>query len=132
MNTSNKLPVLFNLQPGEGRLVSLLCADALRQRGAIFKTSGNYEVFVDQRTSHAVYALRLGAAQLFLLEVPERISAGEANMASSELDKAGNLRISFHHGAFSDQDAVLNAAYSAALVVNDIQSDSARSSYHSL
>jgi hypothetical protein len=104
-------------------LRALRCADALRQRGTVFKTSGNYEVFVDQRTSHAVYALRLGAAQLFLLEVPERVSAGEANMASSELDKAGNLRISFHRGAFSDQDAVLNAAYSAALVVNDIQSD---------
>jgi hypothetical protein len=104
-------------------LRALRCADALRQRGAVLKTSGNYEVFVDQHTSHAVYALRLGDAQLFLLEVPDRIVAGEANMASSELDRAGNLRISFHRGTFSDQDTVLNAATSAALVVNDIQMD---------
>jgi hypothetical protein len=110
-------------------LRALRCADALRQRGTVLRTSGSYEVFVDQRSSHAVFALRLGDAQLFLLEVPERISAGEANMASSELDKSGNLRISFHHGAFSDPGAVLNAAYSAALVVNDIQADVV-DSYH--
>ena len=104
-------------------LRALRCADALRQRGTMLKTSGNYEVFVDQRTSNAIYALRLDDEHLYLLEIPDRISAGEANMASSELDKEGNLRISFHHGMFSDQDTILNAAYSAALVVNDIQTD---------
>jgi hypothetical protein len=104
-------------------LRALRCADALRQRGTMLKTSGNYEVFVDQRTSNAIYALRLDDEHLYLLEIRDRISAGEANMASSELDKQGNLRISFHHGMFSDQDTVLNAAYSAALVVNDIQTD---------
>jgi hypothetical protein len=104
-------------------LRALRCADALRQRGTMLKTSGNYEVFVDQRTSNAIYALRLDDEHLYLLEIPDRISAGEANMASSELDRQGNLRISFHHGMFSDQDTILNAAYSAALVVNDIQTD---------
>lgn len=104
-------------------LRALRCADALRQRGTVLKTSGNYEVFVDQRSSNAIYAMRLDAEHLYLLEVSQRISAGEANMASSELDKEGNLRISFHHGMFSDQDTILNAAFSAALVVNDIQTD---------
>ena len=104
-------------------LRALRSADALRQRGTVLKTSGNYEVFVDQRTSNAIYALRLDDEHLYLLEIPDRISAGEANVASSELDNEGNLRISFHHGMFSDQEAILNAAYSAALVVNDIQSD---------
>jgi hypothetical protein len=104
-------------------LRALRCADALRQRGTMLKTSGNYEVFVDQRTSNAIYALRLDDEHLYLLEIPDRISAGEANMASSELDKQGNLRISFHRGMFGDQDTVLNAAYSAALIVNDIQTD---------
>jgi hypothetical protein len=104
-------------------LRALRCADALRQRGTLLKTSGNYEVFIDQRTSNAIYALRLDDEHLYLLEIPDRISAGEANMASSELDKQGNLRISFHHGMFSDPDTVLNAAYGAALVVNDIQTD---------
>jgi hypothetical protein len=104
-------------------LRALRCADALRQRGTMLKTSGNYEVFVDQRTSNAIYALRLDEEHLYLLEIPDRISAGEANIASSELDQQGNLRISFHHGMFSDQATILNAAYSAALVVNDIQTD---------
>ncbi len=101
------------------------CAAPMRcaSAGTMLKTSGNYEVFVDQRSSNAIYALRLDDEHLYLLEIPDRISAGEANMASSELDKQGNLRISFHRGMFSDQDTVLNAAYSAALVVNDIQTD---------
>ena len=104
-------------------LRALRCADALRQRGTVLKTSGNYEVFVDQRTANAVYALRLDEEHLYLLELPDRIGAGEANIASSELDKDGNLRISFYHGMFSDHETVLIAAASAAHVVNDIQAD---------
>lgn len=40
-------------------LCALRCADALRQRGTVLKTSGNYKVFVDQRSANAIYALRL-------------------------------------------------------------------------
>jgi hypothetical protein len=110
-------------------LRALRCADALRQRGTVLKTSGNYEVFVDQRSANAIYALRLDEEHLYLLELPDRIGAGEANIASSELDKDGNLRISFYHGMFVDHETVLYAAGSAALVVNDIQADVIESFY---
>ena len=103
-------------------LRSLRCADALRQRGTVLKTSGNREIFVDQRTANAIYALRPDDQHLCLLEIPDQINAGEANL-SSQLDADGNLRISFYHGMFTDQETVLKAARCAALVVNDIQED---------
>ena len=104
-------------------LRALRCADALRQRGTVLKTSGSYEVFVDQRSANAVFALRPDARHLYLLEVPDPIAAGEANLSSSKLDEDGNLRVSFHRGTFRDQDTVRRAARSAALIVNDIQAD---------
>lgn len=108
-------------------LRALRAADALRQRGTVLKTSGNYEVFVDQRSANAIYALRSTEGHLFLLEVAKRISAGEANVASSEIDQAGNLRVSFHRGRFRDDETVLYAAECAALIVNDIQADAIES-----
>lgn len=104
-------------------LRALRSADALRQRGTVLATSAGYEIFVDHRSGNAVYALRLGGDKLYLLEMSDPISAGEANIASSELDPAGDLRISFHRGAFSDQSAQEHAARSAAQVIHDIQSD---------
>ena len=104
-------------------LRALRCADALRQRGAVLKTSGSYEIFVNQHTGNAVYALRQRDEQLFLFESPDPVSAGEANIASSELDPAGDLRISFARGAYSTAEATANAARCAALVIHDIQSD---------
>jgi hypothetical protein len=80
-------------------------------------------VFISQQTGGAVYALRLGSDQMYLLEIDDRMSAGEANIASSELDRAGNLRISFHRGAFASEHALMRAVAGAALVVQDIQSD---------
>jgi hypothetical protein len=108
-------------------LRALRCADALRQRGTVLKTSGSYEVFVDQKTANAIYALRFGEDELFLLEIPDPLPAGEANIASSEIDHEGNLRITFHRGAFPDQATILRAAYNAALAVNDIQADTIES-----
>jgi hypothetical protein len=102
---------------------TLRCADALRQRGTALATSAAYEIFIDHRSGSAVYALRLGDDQLYLLEMSDPISAGEANIASSELDSTGDLRISFHRGAFSGPSAQEHAAYSAAYVIHDIQSD---------
>lgn len=102
---------------------ALRCADALRQRGTVLKTSGNYEIFVDQRTGHAVYALRRGDTQLFLLTMRDPISAGEANVAASELDGQGNLRIAFHHGSFRSTEVTVEAAQNAARIVLDIQRD---------
>ncbi len=102
---------------------ALRAADALRQRGAVLETSGHYQVFVDQQRGNSLYALRLGRDQLFLLELSDPISAGEANIASSEVDRTGDLRISFHRGSFSAPGAMDHAARCAALVVLDIQRD---------
>ncbi len=122
---------LLSEQPAVKQLVhdvvdtlrALRCADALRQRGTVLKTSGEYEVFIDQHSANAIYALRPDDDRLFLLEVSEYLSAGEANVASSEVEHDGNLRISFHRGQFGTPDTILHAAYCAALVVNDIQMD---------
>jgi hypothetical protein len=102
---------------------ALRAADALRQRGDVLKTSGGYEAFVSQGTAKAIYALHDGNDRLYLLEVDDPILAGEANIASSELDSDGNLRIAFHRGAFAKAEAVAFAVESAALVVDDIQRD---------
>ena len=102
---------------------ALRAADALRQRGDTLKTSGGYEVFVNQRTANAVYALSASDSDLYLLEIADPVSAGEANIASSELDSDGNLRIAFHRGAFAGVGATDYAVASAARVIEDIQRD---------
>jgi hypothetical protein len=56
-------------------LRALRCADALRQRGTVQKTSGGYEVFVNQQTGNAIFALRLGDEKLYLLEMPDKLRA---------------------------------------------------------
>lgn len=105
-------------------LRALRCADALRQRGTVLRTSGNYELFVNQQTANLVVALRDQHENALLLELLDGgIGAGEANLASSELGHDGNLRISFQRGAFSDDTALNRAAKDAAHVVNDIQTD---------
>lgn len=104
-------------------LRALRAADALRQRGTVQKSSGGYEVFISQQTGGAVYAFRLGSDQMYMLEIGDRMSAGEANIASTELDRAGNLRISFHRGAFASEAALVQAVAGAAVAVQDIQAD---------
>jgi hypothetical protein len=101
----------------------LRAADALRQRGSLLKTSGGYEIFVDQTSADAVFALRRGAEQLLLASLSVPIAAGEANVASSTLDHDGNLRISFHRGCFTSSEVVQRAAAYAACAVHDIQAD---------
>ncbi len=102
---------------------ALRAADALRQRGAVLETSGHYQVFVDRHRGNSLYALRLGRERLYLLELSDPISAGEANIASSEVDRTGDLRIAFHRGSFSASGAGEHAARCAALVVLDIKRD---------
>ncbi len=104
-------------------LRALRCADALRQRGTLLKTSGQYEIFVDERTANAVYAFRPDEEHLYLLEINDPISAGESNLASSQLDAGANLRVSFYHGRFQDEATVRKAAASAARVLSSIQGD---------
>ena len=99
-------------------------ADALRQRGTVLRTSAGYEIFVDRKTANAIYALRNESNdELYLLEGKKSINAGEANLASSELDAAGNLRVSFHLGAFYKKRIVNKAARNAAITIDDIQAD---------
>ncbi|MFN2224129.1 MAG: cyclic nucleotide-binding domain-containing protein, partial [Candidatus Promineifilaceae bacterium] len=101
----------------------LRAADAMRQRGTVLKTSGNYEIFIDQRSGNAIYGLRRGDSQLLLLERKDPMSAGEANIASSDITPNGDLRISMHRGSFSSAQATRYAAQCAALIVDDIQRD---------
>jgi hypothetical protein len=49
--------------------------------------------------------------------------AGEANIASSEFNLEGNLRISFHRGAFENQEAQNRSSYSTAYVISDLLRD---------
>ena len=103
-------------------------ADALRQRGTVLRTSAGYEIFIDRNTAHAIYALRNKSSdRLYLLEVKKSINGGEANIARSELDAPGNLRISFHVGSFSKQKITNKAASNAAIVIEDIQADTIQS-----
>lgn len=102
---------------------ALRAADALRQRGTTLKTSASYQILVDQSTANAVFALQTGSGETFLLESTNPISAGEANIASSELTRQGDLRISFHRGAFSDQETARRGARNAAGIIDDIQRD---------
>ena len=105
-------------------LRALRCADALRQRGTVEKTSGGYEIFASQKTGNSIIALRLGGKRLFLMELPDNPDgAGEANIASSEFDSEGNVRISFHRGAFENQEAQNRSAYSTGYVLSDLLLD---------
>ena len=102
---------------------ALRAADALRQRGAVLKTSGSYQIFVDQNTANAIYALQKGSGELFLLEMNKTINAGEANIASSELTPTGDIRIACNRGSFSNPEATQRGAYNMAFVIDEIQQD---------
>ena len=105
-------------------LRALRCADAFRQRGTVEKTSGGYEIYASQKTGDCVIALRLGGNRLYLMELPNNPDgAGESNIASSEFSLEGNLRISFHRGAFDNPEAQNRSAHSTAYVINDFLRD---------
>lgn len=114
-------------------LRALRCADALRHRGTVMNTSGGYQIFVNQQTGNAIYALKKGDDDmLLLLEIDRPIATGEANLASSELTADGDLRVSFHRGAFGSAAALRFAVHSAAFIVNDMQADVIDSFYRAL
>lgn len=105
-------------------LRALRCADALRQRGTVLKTSAGYQIFVDFQTANCIHAFEdCGSEKMFLLETSDPIAAGEANLASSEVTQNGDLRISFQCGSFAQPQAVQHAIRSAAIIINDIQAD---------
>jgi len=104
-------------------LRALRVADALRQRGTTLKTSGGYQILIDQNTADAVIALQKSSGEMIMLEVQKTHSIGEANIASSEITLGGNLRLSFHRGSFRTEEAVRHAAYCCAVIIDDIQRD---------
>ena len=99
------------LQDAVDTIRALRCADALRQRGTVQKTSGGYEIFVSQQTGNALCSLRYGEQQLYLMELDQPLSAGEANIAASALTHEGDLRIAFHRGSFAEPGASARAAW---------------------
>ncbi len=111
------------LQDAIDTIRALRCADALRQRGTVQKTSGGYEIFVSQQTGNALCSLRYGEQQLYLMELDQPLSVGEANIAASALTHEGDLRIAFHRGSFAEAGASARAAGYAAAVLNDICED---------
>ena len=102
---------------------ALRAADSLRQRGLVLKTSGSYEMFISRVSGRAVYSLQANDGRLYLLEVPNILSAGEAILAGSELDSNGDLRIAFHRGAFDTPAATDYAVVATAGIVADIIQD---------
>jgi hypothetical protein len=107
-------------------LRTLRCADALRQRGTVLVTSGNYEILLDRMTANAVYVLKSQHGETFMVEA-DNIVCGEANIASSELTREGDLRFSFLRGTFPDDQITHRAAHNVALAINDIQADAIES-----
>jgi len=101
----------------------LRCADALRQRGTQLRTSGSYQIFIDQKTANAVYALHDSDGRTFLLEADNPLNAGEANIEISEITPEGDLHFAFFRGSFGSDEAMRRAVRNAALVVDDIQAD---------
>jgi hypothetical protein len=106
---------------------ALRCADALRQRGTVLKTSGQYEIFIDQRSGNAVYAFRPDAEHLYLLELHDPVAVGEANLSSCQLEAGGDLRVSFHHGRFRDAGATARVAGAVARVLDGVHVDAIES-----
>lgn len=105
-------------------LRALRCADAFRQRGTLERTSGGYEIYTSQKTGNCVIALRLEGKKLYLMELSNNPDgAGESNIASSEFNLEGNVRLSFHRGAFDNQEAQNRSAYSTAYVISDFLRD---------
>jgi hypothetical protein len=104
-------------------LRALRCADALRQRGTVLRTSAGYQVFIDRMTANAVYAMEHTDGRWFLVEVDNVLSAAEANLASSEFTTAGDVKFTFHRGSFPDAETTQRAAFNLAVVINDVQED---------
>ncbi len=100
----------------------LRCAKASRQRGARLRANGGYQIFLDQQTAQAVYAIN-AQDKLYLLKSSNTLLGGEVNLSGSEFTREGDLRISFYHGKFADHAATEKAIFNAAVAINDVQED---------
>jgi len=102
----------------------LRAADALRQRGSTLRTSAGYEILINRKNGHAVYALRSRQQErLFLVEIKKPINAGEANIRQSKIARDGHLHISISQAEFDNAPARRRAAQNAAVAIMDIQKD---------
>ncbi|MCW3100814.1 MAG: TerB-like [Chthonomonadaceae bacterium] len=107
-------------------LRTLRCADSLRQRGSVLKTSGGYPIVLNRLTANHVYLLNCAGGEAFSVEA-ESIVSGEANLARCELTREGDLRASFLRGTFPHKHITRRAAHNLALVINDIHADAIES-----
>jgi len=117
---------LLNPEPKMHQLIAdivdtlriIRCSDALRQRGTELKTSAQFQIFVNQFTAQAIYALTKKNGKMYFLELDDEVACGEANVASSCFTKEGDLRFEFSRGYFHNTEATARALnYLAALIV---------------
>jgi hypothetical protein len=102
----------------------LRSADALRQRGSSLRTSAGYEVVMEAATGEAVYAVRTAdGSQLLWIRVNGVRTSGEANLRTAWLAPSGDLRVSFHRGAYVSEQARRRAVEATAFAVDDIVAD---------
>lgn len=101
----------------------LRCADALRQRGTDLKTSAEYQIFVSQFTANAIFALTSKKRKMYFLELSDKISCGEANVASLVFTKEGDLRFEFHRGFFHSKTAIDHALSSLIQIIAQLDYD---------
>lgn len=104
-------------------LRAIRCSDAFRQRGTDLKTSAQFQIFVDQFTADAIYALSDKDGRMYFLELGDPISSGEANLASVCFTKEGDIRFEFHRGYFHTKEAMNKGADYLALLVSQLDYD---------
>ncbi len=100
----------------------LRSANAFRQRGSRLRSSGNYQIFLDQVTGNAIYSI-IHHDQTFLLEAKKTTVAGEANIAATDFTEEGDLRVAFHRGTFMDPSALERVTFNVAVAINGVQEE---------
>lgn len=99
------------------------CSDALRQRGTELKTSAQFQIFVNQFTAEAIYALTSKDDKMYFIELDDEIGSGESNVASSGFTKEGDLRFEFHRGFFHTKEATEKALKYATSLIAQLDYD---------
>lgn len=99
-------------------LRAVRAADALRQRGAVQRTSAGYEVFLDSETGRALFAVRADDAPVRYVGLASPISAGEAAIRATTVTAAGDLRVWFHAERLDGQVAERTADHVAGVVID--------------
>lgn len=101
----------------------LRCSDALRQRGTDLKTSAQFQIFANQFTANAIYALTNKIGQMYFLELDDKVSSSEANVASMFFTNNGDLRIEFNRGFFHSKQATEQGISSLASLIIQLDHD---------